>query len=158
MPKLILYHPLYAPQLVLLFKKLHASNPKSLLSPLRCAFVHVEIWGTREKCCEHDDEHGKSELRCTDNSGVSDATFPIWEHFANMFCMCFFWQTILLQQCASEAFFSPRAGEGHVLSHSRPARLTGLLWGIGCHITSISEACAISLKPRGNKHQQQINK
>lgn len=90
MPKLILYHPLYAPQLVLLFKKLHASNPKSLLSPLRCAFVHVEIWGTREKYCEHDDEHGKSELRCTDNSGVSDATFPIWEHFANMFCMCFF--------------------------------------------------------------------
>lgn len=48
------------------------------------------------------------------------------------------------------AIVFPCAGEGHVLSYSRPVRLTGLLWGIGCHITSISEARAISLKPQGN--------
>ena len=29
--------------------------------------------------------------------------------------------------CASEPFFFPCAGEGHVLSYSRPVRLTGLL-------------------------------
>lgn len=29
--------------------------------------------------------------------------------------------------CASELFFFPCAGEGHVLSYSRPVRLTGLL-------------------------------